>query len=262
MDSNFDEIKKEDYLVIVFDVLGFSSYLNNLGLEDVYKTYVKLINDSVSGDTTWARGTFNLGGRTALVLLAESPVKFANFSDSVLLWLKDLNANTINITFQKLNELICQSIEIDFPLRGGISFGEALIDKSKSIYIGQPIISCVRAESNQEWIGASLAYDWDFGIPIYPDTIIPYTKHIKKGENKYFCEIVLDFPRHWRTTRATSIVDKLNELKTKAIAMNGPAHYYDNTIEFCEFSESMHDVRWEIEWMERKNKEYEEQSGK
>lgn len=255
-----EEVKNEKfYLTILIDILGFENQYKKLGLSGISEKYDLLINKTIADDTLWARGFFNFGGRTAMAALLESPVKFINFSDTVLLWLSDLNAMNVNATIQKLNELICKSIEIEFPIRGAISVGKAIIDKEKNIFIGQPIISCARAEQSQSMIGIGFASDWFFGVGVYPEALLPYTKHIKEGKENNILDIVLDFPRHWRDTRKTDLEKELEKLKNNSIDLMDSENckiekYYDNTIEFCSYSERMKDVPWENEYNLKINK--------
>jgi hypothetical protein len=55
-----------------------------------------------------------------------------------------------------VGKLIGLSIEREMPLRAGIAFGPCVIDPSRELYIGQPIVDAYDVEQAQEWVGAAL----------------------------------------------------------------------------------------------------------
>ncbi len=111
------------------------------------------------------------------------------------------------------NEVVCRSIEICLPLRGAISLGNAILDLDSGIYLGQPLIDAARLEHPQQCSGVSFAKE--FMNQIIPKRyILAHEKHFKKEMPTplNFSGYILDWPRHWRNTRQTSLLDTVNSL--------------------------------------------------
>jgi len=66
---------------------------------------------------------------------------------------------------------------------------------------------------------------------------LKYDKHLKEGGKDKVIPLVLDFPRHWRIKRQSSLIEAINKLNTN----ENYAEYYNNTIEFVNYSEANHD---------------------
>jgi hypothetical protein len=110
------------------------------------------------------------------------------------------------------SEIMCHSIEIGLPLRGALSIGDAILDLEQNVFLGQPLIESVSFEKEQRCIGAG--FTSSFMKEIIPERYkIPFNKHLKEeaydAQSKGF---VLDWPRHWRKTRRTDLIDALKKL--------------------------------------------------
>jgi len=47
------------------------------------------------------------------------------------------------------------ALDIDWPLRGAIAYGECVMDRNTRTFIGQPIIDAYELEESQKWIGTA-----------------------------------------------------------------------------------------------------------
>jgi len=237
---------KNDTILIFLDVLGFKSLFEQHGLDYIYNKYDNLIKNTL--DAAWAR---KFVGNYAVVMLAESPVNITYFSDTVILWLNDMNPLTLAATIDSLNELLCKSIEENFPLRGAISRGEAIMDKKNNIFLGKPLISAYMAEGALNLIGVTFSSDMGGkGLSLDPNMVLPYEKHYKLEKMELVKDGVIDYPKHWRNTRKTDIKEHIIKMKDSQIYESPELKskcdkYYDNTIDFCNYSESVHNELWE-----------------
>lgn len=149
-------------VIALFDVLGFENRLSTDGLKRFVLAYEKL-SDIVrqSRDTLIIDGGANAremddGSILSEVRMGSLIVEQAYFSDTILLW-------TIfdQVRFWSFcnvcAEFICEILHLGMPLRGGISIGEAHMDKKTNTYLGYPLIEAARVEKAQQWIGASFA---------------------------------------------------------------------------------------------------------
>jgi hypothetical protein len=226
--------------VAFFDVLGFESLYQTIGLVEIEKKYNQLIEVVNSLNKEAGLRFANVGDRRALIAMSI-PIEYAYFSDTLLFWVDGSKLPNQDPLTDLIEEIMCKSIEIALPLRGSLNAEETLFDKEKNIYLGQSLISGARAESAQSWIGVTLSNSFlTSGAPFYPDRILPYNKHIKQGKENLVIDFVIDFPKHWRKTRTTDLKTEINKLNTD----KSFSHYYTNTIDFCQFSENMENKNW------------------
>jgi len=234
-------IKREhSKFVAFFDVLGFESLYNSIGLLEIEKKYNELIEVVNNLNKEAGMRFANIGGRSALIAM-NIPIEYAYFSDTLLFWVDGSSLTNQDPLIDLIEEILCKSIEIELPLRGSLNAEETLFDKEKNIYLGQSLISGARAESAQNWIGVTLSNSFfTSGAPFYPDRVLPYNKHIKSGKENFVIDFVIDFPKHWRKTRKTDLKEEIKKLDKQPEF----SHYYSNTIEFCEFSKNMENQNW------------------
>lgn len=250
------------YLVALFDILGFERKLADIGLAEMLTRYEALI-DVVNHRKEHIKRIFgDLGFVEAPHWTAEGSVFFFNeirgayASDSILLWmnrtwpkargmtLEECNAQAgdpaIGWTYQPIpcdnffdvcNDIMCRSLEIGLPLRGAISIGDAILDEERQIFLGQPIVEAARLEKGQKFIGASLCMS-AIKQMIPKRFTLPFDKHIKDSFKEAWGSVALDWPRHWRKTRTTNLVDVITLLDTH----NGYSAYYKNTLDFIAHS--------------------------
>jgi hypothetical protein len=263
------------YNVCFLDILGFSNKISKEGgLEEIKDKYLKLTevvrninenyNDILSsgfGENSYATADGDVGvfyrtnliyGSDSIIIWADrtwKPAKKVESPDKVHFATKWLGFPKPCDPFIDIcNEIICKSIELDLPLRGALSTGNAYFDFEKYIFIGKPIAEAAQLEKIQNIIGASFCKSFE-------EQIIPkrfmlsfddYLKVEEKGCEKLTNEIkkanaitnqnLLDWPRHWRKTRDKDISDVLEEIDF------GPRKdIKDNTLRFIEESKKYKD---------------------
>lgn len=136
--------------------------------------------------------------------------------------------------------LLCESLRVGLPLRGALSVGDAILDKSRGVYLGAPLIEAARTEAGQAWIGVS--FGPSFGVAPYnrsfdARTILPYKKHCNPERENYVQGLVLDWPRYWRENTLGDVQATICGLDTQLDF----SHYYGNTLDFFSYSEAQHD---------------------
>jgi hypothetical protein len=228
------------YYICFFDVLGFKSIFNQIGIEAVYNKYMQLtqIIDSCNNKSRYMTDINFIDGAywTIEGVRILHNVYGAYASDSILLFAYanfPPNRQRAEIgdkaddpqtgwmyhpipcdNFLSIcNEIMCHSIEIGLPLRGALSIGDAILDLEQNVFLGHPLIEGVNYEKNQRCIGVGFTSSFMKGI--IPERYkILFNRHLKKEDvhdtqNKGF---VLDWPRHWRKTRRTDLIDALKKL--------------------------------------------------
>jgi hypothetical protein len=222
----------------MFDVLGFSCWLESVGLQSVLDTYHLLIERVVIRPN-------EKGGLSALqtpegaIFAITGPPGYAYFSDTILLW-HPLVPAFVDDFVTRCSELICEALAIGIPLRGAITLGDAVLSGESSFFLGMPIVEAAKLEKAQNWIGLTFGQSalWSpFLAQIHGTAIIEYLPPTKEDSKRYASPIVLDWPRRWRDRYGECPTAKLSELnKEPKFAL-----YWENTIEFARFSLAKHD---------------------
>jgi hypothetical protein len=214
--KSLDAAQPADYLIAFLDVLGFESLLNTIGLVELSRRYQELLTIALrpnSGSRPLNVGIAMVKGEPTVGLM-WLPIEAAYFSDSLLLWAR-YHPGHVPIFLDRCSQVFCQALALGIPIRGAISVGTALLDKTKGIYLGLPLIEAVRLESRSNWIGVALGASWRLDalrIPIPPDRVFQFRPPLKEGGEQVFSGLVLDWPRVWREERDDSATEYLKDL--------------------------------------------------
>ena len=140
---------------------------------------------------------------------------------------------------QTCMEFFCQAIISGIPLRGCISTGLAIMDHTKSIYIGEPIVEAARGEPAQNSLGIAFGKSFNNSHPVYNKYFIPYLNHLKQDDKrtKFLSPMMLDWARYWRGSpdfKDYDFFECINKMNTDEKC----GSYYENAIKFFEFSKT------------------------
>lgn len=132
--------------VALFDVLGFKKRIETTPLETVVEGYQRL------------RG-LKLRARS-IPIMSQARVHMESvgttiFSDTILLWCDD-DSNAVQSLLTACAVLVASAIEERWPLRGGIAYGDCLLNRETRTFVGPPIVQAYQLEQSQEWLGAAL----------------------------------------------------------------------------------------------------------
>lgn len=233
---------KGPVILALLDVLGFSARLERDGLDATLRLYQDLINRAVLTDAYRCLGARDAGDGTRVPVLFALPVKYAYFSDTILLWVP-LDPMFADPFVLRCANLVCEALNMGVPLRGALVLGEAVLDQSTGTYLGKPLVEAARLEAAQGWVGLTFAPSatWPpFLAELSPKLIIEYAAPMKQGTEDRASPVVLDWPRRSRELTTRPALELLKDMATAA-----PHAYYDATADFVRFSEANH------EWFER-----------
>lgn len=251
------------YYVALFDILGFEKRLAYLGLSEMLARYEALIDvvryreeqvKQVFGDFNFQEAPY-WSSDGDVFLFTKTQGAYA--SDSILIWANRTWPDARGMSLEELkgrpvspedgwkyqpvpcdnfldvcNDLMCRGLEVGLPLRGAIAVGDAVLDFERNIYLGQPIVDAARFENGQTMI--STGFCKSAAEQIIPHRFsLQFERHIKENFRELWGGAVLDWPRHWRNTRKTSLDDTIRWLDTDPSF----SHYYKNTLELVSHSE-------------------------
>lgn len=222
----------------MFDVLGFSRWVQSTPLEKIVAAYHGLIETAVLRPNEKGSLTAFHTPEGQMLALTRAP-EYAYFSDTILLWCP-LAPPLVGDFVERCADLICDALAVNIPLRGAITLGEAVLDNKSNTYIGKPIVEAAMLEKGQEWVGLTLGNTamWSpFLVQLHPATVIEYPAPMKAGYESYAAPVVVDWPRRWRDRSLPPLQDKLASLNTEP----SKSSYWANAESFASQSQARHD---------------------
>lgn len=236
-DNKKAERELQNYALALFDVLGFSDLHKKLGTEKLYLIYEELIDKAIIEKTK--EGVKFLGAtREGLFVVGNLEVRFVYFSDTILLW-TPFEEVSFPFFVTICSELMIDAIDIGLSLRGAITIGDAIMDRTKGIFMGEPIIEAARLEKAQNWIGVTFGSSFNkIGLNEaminFTDIQLNYLSQMKEGYEKLNSRVVLDWARKMRELNKTELIkSKL----TTAMNSTDKKSYYENTFAFFDYSD-------------------------
>ncbi|MCK4357490.1 MAG: hypothetical protein KAW92_01865 [Candidatus Cloacimonetes bacterium] len=147
--------------VAILDIIGFGSRMKSLGIEEMRDKVIGGIIRSTYFAYRIVKNDFERFNHFSGDKLKPGILYFA---DSIILYLPlgeksvfSIPKNIIDSMIFMCSLLIAQSICINIPLRGAISFGECMVSYDPVFILGKPFIEAHYLEKQQMWAGAVLA---------------------------------------------------------------------------------------------------------
>lgn len=140
-----DSSEPQHAFIAVFDVLGFKDRLAQTPLKQLIDTYRLLIDAKVQA------------GRIPVASANGLSVEISGttiFSDTIVVWCDD-SWPAVQSFLASCSLLVATALRRDWPLRGGIAYGEVVLDRVNRMFVGQPIVDAHLTEISQDWVGAA-----------------------------------------------------------------------------------------------------------
>jgi hypothetical protein len=210
VDAFHNSLQPQQSFVAVFDVLGFKERVAHSNLDALVREYRHFVNTQ-----TWAT-TIPVATPAGV---HQWRVADAIFSDTILLWCDD-NWDSVQTLITASACLIASALDLSWPIRGGLAYGNCVLDRVSRTFIGQPIIDAHITEQNQKWIGAAL-HSSIIQHPTLGRNIIRLEDVVKYPVPTKLFSKKLEYAIHWcpYSTHAQSIINRLsnqtNKLKVK-----------------------------------------------
>jgi len=234
-----DEPQVSSHFICLFDVLGFSDRLRVDGIAAVQALYDRLIKVALKAHVAtnlWTPFLQPIGHRAFSPGLFWLPLRFAYFSDSILLW-APCHPELLSPFLDRCMNVFCEALDLGIPLRGAIAAGDLILHRKASYYLGLPLVEAVKLEMAQNWLGVVLGVSVRserLQLPFSPLQVILRDAPVKAGNRDLLSGLVLDWPRRWRELHPGQSA----QLKIEAIRAPEFGQYYDNAIEFVRYSDA------------------------
>lgn len=209
-----------------------NGYVNVTHFSD---TFVLYVNYEIHAPSFWLRDTFH----ESHPLLLQEPG--AECSPSFY--------QNINIMHSFLNtcmDFFCEAIIAGIPIRGCISSGRAIMDCYNQNFIGKALVEAARGEPSRKALNISYGKSFNNYHPVYHHFFIPYKSDLKNSSDSWVCPMVVDWPRYWRANERFSNID-FYQCIAKMNTDPSFSDYYENTVQFWEFSRNHSDWADEIQ---------------
>jgi len=217
--DHHDSSRPQRAFVGFFDVLGFKERLRVGGLEQILLGYRQLsqakMHSGIIPVFSAQGGIYRTIGTTI-------------FSDSILYWCDD-NWEGVQTLLAASAHLIASAVDMGWPLRGALAYGDCVLDRESRTFIGQPLIDAYLAEENQRWIGVALhdsvTGHASLGTRIqHSEDVIAYQVPVKINSCQFEHAI------HWGpySTRARVVLSEARRLAAKRKIRE----YYSNTLRY------------------------------
>jgi len=175
------------YTIALCDILGFSDLVKRTDLRTLVDTSLAWLRRSLHH--SMHKNNFPAEVPTIEELNAHQKLGIAWFSDTLLMYTRMDEDDAVLELFQTVGWLLFETMfNGGTRFRAGIAHGEAFIDATNSMYVGEPIIEAHRMEECQNWSGAALCPSALKRTPAYAQNgeyadwwIIPYSVPTKSG---------------------------------------------------------------------------------
>jgi len=156
---------KRNYFIAFLDILGFRRFAEN---HDLFEQYATIQNMFVAARATRVEGSIRVDNSRSTMILSDIP--YIAISDSIIVYQEIIPHTDTDDEFEwkerafkqfiiGLEELFKESFRRKIFLRGGISYGEAIIsldsESREHIILGNPYLEAVETEKTQSWMGVA-----------------------------------------------------------------------------------------------------------
>lgn len=234
-----NSINEGNYFLAYFDALGFKKLVESKTPVQVYQVYEHILKKAkVNKPYIVLQSEKDESSKSAyysLPILAKVPFKYAYYSDTILFWAPG-NMNCFSGFVAKCIDFYNAALKNGILLRGVITHGNAILNKSKNIFIGRPINEAACLEKEQKWSGVI------FGESIYNHNCFSHLDNqLMMGGFTFQMKQVVEgkiyhIAMNWMSRLSNEeIKEYFNILKNLKHMAGSSAHYVNNTLLFLSY---------------------------
>jgi len=156
-------LAKRKYFIAFLDILGFTQLTQTSTLDDLYYTIQNLFS---AARASKVKGNIKINNKNYPITLSDIP--YVALSDTIIVYQEIIPCPDTGDEFilkerafgefvLGMEALFKEAFKRKIFLRGGISFGEAIIsldsDNNENVILGIPYVESVKMEEIQSWMG-------------------------------------------------------------------------------------------------------------
>lgn len=213
--------------VVFLDIMGFKDMVTRKSHDEIYKLLdgFSIMSDEIKDKP-----------------FLKKDIYISTFSDSIVIFSKDGNVKTLFNFLFVVNKIFADAISREIPLKGSVAYGEISVNKSKSIFFGQPIIDAYLLQEEVYYYGVVCHNSIDNYLSdqndselkkifIEDNSILSLVKaSLKGGEITHLCLNWFDYIPNVQSDKKAKI-ENIDVIKRLYGGVSGmPRKYIDNTI--------------------------------
>ncbi|HAK88496.1 MAG: hypothetical protein A2077_01980 [Nitrospirae bacterium GWC2_46_6] len=151
-----EAVKKGNYTVAFFDILGFKEMVNTMPLDKLVEKYEYIfIEVANSLNFHYSPESKELSFFPHHPLGKPFCIKYI-FSDSIMLFSNESSAESCLKLLIYSWKLFQTLLAFGFPARGAITRGEVYVNNVQKIFLGKALTAAYELAEKQQWIGACI----------------------------------------------------------------------------------------------------------
>ena len=214
------ENKTKRYVAFL-DILGFKDYVLRHSIDDVYSRlntlYELTPNEIESGDKY----------KKAI----KERVRISIFSDSICVF--SINDDYLSLFYflSYLKTILRRALRKGVPLKGGIAYGDIVVDNDSNIFCGQPIIDAYLLEEDLQYLGVVFHHTFEIVYSeLRPDHRKSISKWIKEVETPFKYGMRIHLNLDYRISGDTKYDMRKYIIKQRSYSSGDSRKYVDNTL--------------------------------
>ena len=221
-----------EQFVVFIDILGFKERVFRNSHEVVEKELfelneeiIQLVNNCDGNNLVVLENAEEGQEKRSIIDGDKTPIKLAQFSDSIVLFSKDISSDSLNLIAQVASRIMETSLSKGYPLKGALAQGTLTYDKNKQLFFGRALIDAYLLEEEVFYYGIAVHHSAE--------------KMVKEvGDKNLFCNNELFFKsgiiKHYEVCwyngegKHQLIAQYLDKIR---LSVSGqPRKYIDNTL--------------------------------
>lgn len=147
--------KRDNSVIAMLDLLGFSHIIQNNSLDEIEQRYTQTLMSALTVSGFASIGAFVFDDNGNLDAGEDLwAVSFGVFSDTTVIYPRTLRRQPLTAVCEAVALIIDSALQGDWLFRGAIDFGSFRAIPEYSLYIGKALTGAYRLETLQNWAGA------------------------------------------------------------------------------------------------------------
>lgn len=221
-----------EQFVVFLDILGFKERVFRNSHNDIEKELrelnediIQLVNNCDGNQVARVENLEKGQAKRSIDDLDDTPIKLAQFSDSIVLFSNDVTGESLNRIAQVASQIMQSSLSKGYPLKGALAQGILTNDSKKHLFFGRALIDAYLLEEEIHYYGIAVHHSAEKSVQEY-------------GNKNLFCDNTLFFKTgmigHYEVCwyKDEKVSDSIGAYLNKIrFSVSGqPRKYIDNTL--------------------------------
>jgi len=154
------QIKTDENVVAVMDLLGFSNIMRTVSLDELEQRFTNGLGASLAYGSLLSCQFLVFDRKGNIINLTEdmSPISYGVISDTVILYLRDKNNSPLRTICETVALLLDYGVTLQkWLFRGAVDIGSFRAIPEGNLYLGSALANAHELEISQEWSGCILS---------------------------------------------------------------------------------------------------------